>query len=408
MMEDVEELSEPVRRIFADVCVIGGGGHVGLPLALTFADTGLKTVIYDINTKVAESIRNGQMPFIEEGGQEMLTSVLDRGLLEVETSPKLLAECKFLVLIVGTPVDEHLNPSFTAMHKALELCRDQLRDGQILILRSTVFPGISWHIQNFLIEELGKKIRRRQLPGARRAGIQPARVPAESADHQRYRSADAGRGSQALRPVRHRLRRDGAEGGGALQADVNAWRYVQFATVNQFYMIATQHGLNFDRILMGARHHYPRMAGMPGPGFAAGPCLVKDTMQLAAFSQNQFVLGHAAMLINEGLPAHVVQMARQIANLGEMTVGILGMAFKAESDDPRDSLSYKLRKLLILEARRVLCCDPYVDDPNLVPLEKVIERIKVHLRRHAARAVSGDEDSRMEPMSSMSGIALPS
>jgi UDP-N-acetyl-D-mannosaminuronic acid dehydrogenase len=359
-----------------DVCVIGGGGHVGLPLALTFADTGLKTVVYDINTKVAESIRSGQMPFIEEGGQEMLTSVLERGLLEVETSPKLLAECKFLVLIVGTPVDEHLNPSFTAMHKALELCRDQLRDGQILILRSTVFPGISWHIQNFLIEELGKKIRVANCP---ERAVQGYSLREFRQNPQIISATDP----QTLAEVRKLFGRFvpdfvEMEPGEAELCKLmcNAWRYVQFATVNQFYMIATQHGLNFDRILMGARHHYPRMAGMPGPGFAAGPCLVKDTMQLAAFSQNQFVLGHAAMLINEGLPAHVVQMARQIANLGEMTVGILGMAFKAESDDPRDSLSYKLRKLLILEARRVLCCDPYVDDPNLVPLERVLKESK--------------------------------
>src|SRR5207237_6999182 len=122
----------------------------------------------------------------------------------------------------------------------------------------------------------------------------------------------------------------------------NAWRYIQFATVNQFYMIASQHGLDFNRILHGCRHNYPRMKGMPGPGFAAGPCLVKDTMQLAAFSQNSFVLGHAAMLINEGLPAHLVGLAKRQTPLAGKTAGILGMTFKAESDDTRDSLSFKL------------------------------------------------------------------
>jgi UDP-N-acetyl-D-mannosaminuronic acid dehydrogenase len=138
-------------------------------------------------------------------------------------------------------------------------------------------------------------------------------------------------------------------------------------------MIATQHGLNFSRILHGCRHNYPRMAGMPGPGFAAGPCLVKDTMQLAAFSQNHFVLGHAAMLINEGLPTHLLAMAKQKnKNLSRMTSGILGMAFKSESDDPRDSLSYKLKKLLTLESKQVLCTDPYVRDSSLAPLERVL------------------------------------
>jgi UDP-N-acetyl-D-mannosaminuronic acid dehydrogenase len=157
----------------------------------------------------------------------------------------------------------------------------------------------------------------------------------------------------------------------------NAWRYVQFAAVNQFYMIATQHGLDFDRILHGCRHEYPRMAGMPGAGLAAGPCLVKDTMQLAAFSQNNFVLGHAAMLVNEGLPAHLIELARRQTPLQGRTVGILGMAFKAESDDSRDSLSYKLKRLLAFEARQVICTDPYVQDPSLVPLGTVLEQADI-------------------------------
>jgi UDP-N-acetyl-D-mannosaminuronic acid dehydrogenase len=84
------------------------------------------------------------------------------------------------------------------------------------------------------------------------------------------------------------------------------------------------------------------------------------------------MLGHSAMLVNEGLPSHLVDLARRQVDLGEASVGILGMAFKAESDDPRDSLSYKLRKLVALEARQVLCTDPYVPDPTLVPLERVL------------------------------------
>jgi UDP-N-acetyl-D-mannosaminuronic acid dehydrogenase len=119
------------------------------------------------------------------------------------------------------------------------------------------------------------------------------------------------------------------------------------------------------------------MANLPGPGFAAGPCLVKDTMQLAAFSQNYFMLGHAAMLVNEGLPAHVIQMTKQQVDLRRMTAGILGMAFKADNDDPRDSLSYKLRKLLSLECQRVVCSDPYVCDDSFISAEDVIAKSDV-------------------------------
>jgi UDP-N-acetyl-D-mannosaminuronic acid dehydrogenase len=120
---------------------------------------------------------------------------------------------------------------------------------------------------------------------------------------------------------------------------------------------------------------YPRAADLPGPGLAAGPCLLKDTMQLAAFNNNNFQLGQAAMMVNEGLPMFLVDQIEQGHDLSTMTVGLLGMAFKAESDDIRSSLSYKLKRLLKLKAERVLCSDPYVSvDGDLVPLEVVLEQ----------------------------------
>jgi UDP-N-acetyl-D-mannosaminuronic acid dehydrogenase len=110
------------------------------------------------------------------------------------------------------------------------------------------------------------------------------------------------------------------------------------------------------------------------PGFAAGPCLLKDTMQLAAFNRNNFVLGHSAMLINEGLPLYLVSRLEDRFDLAEMSVGILGMAFKGGSDDPRNSLAYKLRKILTLKARETLCTDPYVVDDRFLPLDDVLKR----------------------------------
>jgi UDP-N-acetyl-D-mannosaminuronic acid dehydrogenase len=365
------------QKFTRDVGVIGGGGHVGLPLAMTFADSGLRTVIYDVNRQTVETIRNGIMPFAEEGGQEMLERVLASGTLEVESTPDLIAECEVLILIVGTPVDEHLNPSFTAIHNAIDLCAHYLRDGQVLILRSTVYPGVSRHIQTHL-KEKGLDIR---------VAFCPERVPQgyalrEFREFPQIISAFDEKTIVKVREVFGRFTVDFVEME-PMEAELtklmtNAWRYIQFATVNQFYMIATLHGLDFDRILNGCRYRYPRMAGMPGPGFAAGPCLKKDTMQLAAFSQNHFVLGHSAMLINEGLPAHLIELVkRDIGDLSNLTAGILGMAFKGDSDDRRDSLSYKLRKLLTLEAGELLCSDPYVIDVNLVPQERVLAEADV-------------------------------
>jgi UDP-N-acetyl-D-mannosaminuronic acid dehydrogenase len=359
-----------------DVCVIGGGGHVGLPLALTFADSGFRTVVYDTNAATVARIRRGEMPFAEEGAPELLQKCLAGGLLEVSETPERMPECRFLVLVIGTPVDQHLTPSFSGMRRAIEACASYLRDGQVLILRSTIFPGISEFVQKDL--------------AARGLDIHVAFAPERVAQGQSLREirqfpqiVSAFR-SETLAEVRDLFGRFVQEfiEMTPMEAELcklmtNATRYIQFAIANQFYTIAREQGLDFDRILHGCRHNYPRMAFLPGPGFAAGPCLLKDTMQLAAFSSNSFPLGHSAMLVNEGLPARLVELARRDGDLSLKTVGVLGMAFKAESDDPRDSLSYKLKNLLALETARVLCTDPYVPDPTLVPLGHVLTEADV-------------------------------
>jgi UDP-N-acetyl-D-mannosaminuronic acid dehydrogenase len=158
----------------------------------------------------------------------------------------------------------------------------------------------------------------------------------------------------------------------------NAYRYIEFAVTNQFYLIAKSAGLDYQRILRAMKYNYPRAKNIPTPGYAAGPCLMKDTMQLAAFARNEFTLGNAAMLVNEGLPLHVVADLRRRYDLSKTTVGLLGMAFKSDIDDIRASLSYKFKKILHGYARQVLTTDPFVTvDPELLPFDEVVERSDV-------------------------------
>ena len=380
-----------------DVGVIGGCGHVGLPLALLIAKLDQRVLVYDVNAAAVAEVSAGKMPFDEDGAPALLSQALASGRLRCTTDPAGLASCAMLVLIIGTPVDEHLNPELDGIPRALQSCLPHLRDEQVLVLRSTVYPGTSATVQQWLREH-GKKTSVAFCPER----VAQGKSLREMAELPQIVSAFDERGLRAARELFGRMT-DTLVTMEPMEAEIaklftNAWRYIQFATVNQFYMMAESHGLDFQRILEGIRFKYPRLSGMPGPGLAAGPCLFKDTMQLAAFSQNQFFLGHAAMLVNEGLPAFLIDQLRKLTPLHGKTVGVLGMAFKAGSDDPRSSLSYKLKKLLRLEAKKVLCTDPYVADESLVPLDAVL--------READALVVGTPHAQYRGLAVREGVAV--
>jgi UDP-N-acetyl-D-mannosaminuronic acid dehydrogenase len=360
-----------------DVVVIGGCGHVGLPLAIAFADRGARVGIYDVSAAAVATVNSGELPFGEPGAAGVLRRVVGDGRLSASADPAIVGSAENVVVVIGTPVDEHLNPNQQAIPRALSGCARYLRDGQLLVLRSTVFPGVTALVEK-MIAGLGVAIEVAFCPER----IAEGRAMTELFGLPQIVSARSPRGTERAAKLFSLLT------GGIVEMSpeeaelaklfTNVWRYIKFATANQFYMMANDRGLDFERIREGLARDYPRAADMPGAGFAAGPCLFKDTMQLAAFNNNNFTLGHTAMTINEGLPLYVVHRLEQRFDLPAMTVGILGMAFKGGSDDIRSSLSYKLKRILEFKAGQVLTADPYVRaDPRLLPQEEVIARSDV-------------------------------
>jgi UDP-N-acetyl-D-mannosaminuronic acid dehydrogenase len=357
-----------------DVVVIGGGGHVGLPLAIAFADRGARVAIYDVSESAVECVNAAKLPFDEPGALPLLERAVASGRLLASTDPAVVGSAEHVVVVIGTPVDEHLNPNQTAIPKALGTCSPYLRDGQLLVLRSTVFPGVTALVEKMIVG-LGVAIEVAFCPER----IAEGKAMTELFELPQIVSARTPEGMDRAVKL-FSLLTDSVVELSPEEAELaklftNVWRYIKFAAANQFYMMANDRGLDFERIRKGLAHDYPRAADMPGAGFAAGPCLFKDTMQLAAFNHNNFALGHTAMTINEGLPLYLVHRLEQKMDLSSMTVGILGMAFKGESDDIRSSLSYKLKRILEFKADNVLCADPYVTvDPRLLPQDEVIAR----------------------------------
>jgi UDP-N-acetyl-D-mannosaminuronic acid dehydrogenase len=358
-----------------DVCVIGGAGHVGLPLSVALAAKGKRVVIYDLNEKALVGINAGKMPFLEEGCEPLLRSTINKTLF-TSTEASSIGEAKFVIVIIGTPVDEHLNPVHEQLWKFFDSISVHLNGDQILILRSTVFPGTTSKVRSNL---------KSKIPGIE-VCFACERILEGKAMEELYKLPQiiAGDNPEAVEQVAELFRNLTAEiiVTGCIEAELtklftNSWRYAQFAIANQFYMISESYGADFYKIYAAMTANYPRTRHFPKAGFAAGPCLFKDTMQLNAFANNTYFLGNSAMLVNEGLPNFLVSQLKTKYKLDTMRVGVLGMAFKAESDDRRESLSYKLRKILLVEAREVLCSDEYIVDERFVPASELVDKCDI-------------------------------
>ena len=389
-----------------DLVIVGGCGHVGLPLALSLADSGFRVGINDIDQIKLAQVKSGQVPFRETGAEELLAKILEGGNLELSADPAMLQRTQTVILVIGTPIDEFMNPSVRIFERVLDELTPHLRQGSLVILRSTVFPGTTETVERRL----------------RSAGIEadlafcPERI-AEGHALEELRTLPQIVGvtsDSAFARARVIFERMGIKTiiqTTPLEAELaklftNTWRYMKFAIANQFFQIVNRSGLDYSRVLYAIRQDYPRASDLPSPGFAAGPCLLKDTMQLSAFTPDHFPMGQAAMQVNEGLPGYIVDTLNSRQPLLGRTLGILGMAFKGESDDPRASLSYKLRKLAQFKGAKVLCTDPYIMDETFEPLDKVLNDSEVLIIGAPHRAYR-DLDLRGREVADIWGVTGP-
>jgi UDP-N-acetyl-D-mannosaminuronic acid dehydrogenase len=361
-------------RFARDVVVVGGCGRAGLPLAIAFADRGRQVAIYDIRGPAVTSVNAGRLPFAEAGAAEPLRRAVASGHLVASADAAIVATAEHVIVVVADrPEDQpaELRPDW--IEAALAASTAWLRDGQILIVRSTVAPGTTARAEK-LVARLGVDVDVAFCPeriAEGRAMTELRELPQIVASRSARGLNRAIRLFSALTPSLVPMSPEEAE---LAKLFTNAWRFIKFAAANQFYMIANDLGLDYERVRRGLTHGYPRAADLPAAGFSAGPCLLKDTIGLADASAG-CALGRVAVAVNLGLPGYLVGRLELRYELASMTVGILGMAFKAGSDDVRESLSYPLAALLRARARAVLCTDPLVaDDPAVLPLHVVLRQ----------------------------------
>ena len=353
-----------------NIVVVGGCGHVGLPLSVSLAK--LHTVVaFDVSESSVRLVNSAVAPFWEPDLDSSLKTAISNG-FRATTEVLSVSSAECVIVIVGTPIDVHLNPDPNAVISAVREISTHLSDGQLLILRSTVFPGVTQQVERMLAG-LNLKTPVVFCPERIAEGFAMKEITELPQIIGARTDEDFSRAAILFDSLGVKTVRTSPEEAELAKLFTNTWRYIKFAAANQFWMMANDAGVNFDNVRNAIRFEYPRAADFPAAGFTAGPCLFKDTMQLSAFSNNTFALGNSAMMINEGLPLYVVERLSKRYDLATTRIGILGMAFKGESDDNRSSLAYKLKRIMKFKSAGVLTADPYVkNDKDLISEEEVL------------------------------------
>ncbi len=344
------------------VSVIGACGHVGLPLALVMADVGYDVVGIDLNAEAVKVVAGGKIPYVEHGAQELLDKLLPAGRLRFEMTYGSVQAADVVVIIIGTPIDDNLNPRVDPLLNLVRELKGMLRKDQLIILRSTVSPGITELVKAELEEGTGMvEGREFSLVFAPERVLQ-TRAVQEIASLPQLIGAFNDVGFERAAAFFSRFNKSkmirltplGAELGKLI---TNMARYVSFALANEFYLIADSFGANAHEIIRACNEGYPRLdLPRPGPN-VGGPCLYKDGYYLLSRMAFPTLVG-TAFKINESMPMVIVRKLMSLHKARK--VGVLGLAFKADCDDTRNSLSYKVRKLLRNERCEIVDVDPYV------------------------------------------------
>jgi UDP-N-acetyl-D-mannosaminuronic acid dehydrogenase len=352
-----------------------GLGRVGLPLALSFADRGIEVLGVDHDPAVLAAVRAGRMPFEESGTQELLERVLASGRLELAERAVDAARAQDIVITIGTPSFSHIESDLRQVRAAVDDLLPMLGPGHALILRSTIAPGTTEFVAGYLEKQRGLRVGEDLFVAHAPERIAAGRFLEEistlpciiggvdEASTERAATTFSVFGAPIVKttPVQAEL----------AKIWTNILRYATFALPNLLMMDCDRYGANVFEVIDLINRDYPR-GGIARPGMTAGSCLRKDF----AFSEersNSPGMLLAVSRVNESVPLFLVEgIKRRIGNLASRKVAVLGLTFKRDTDDERDSLSPKLIRLLERELADVAVCDPHAHSPTQ-PLEQAVQ-----------------------------------
>jgi len=354
------------------ISIVGGGGRVGLPLAISLAQAGHKIIVIDLDVEKVGKINKREMPFNEKDANNALKALNEDQLFATSDNEAIIGS-DVCVLIIGTPVNIDGSPGANSLTGIVTGLIKYLNQTKLLMLRSTVYPGITEEISQLLTQHNLKTLvsfcPERIAEGIALEEIRNLPQLVGVSNDEAYSLS-----AEVFRNVSPRCIRTTYKEAEISKLFANSYRYFKFAIANEFFKLCVDSGINWENVWYSLKEDYPRAKDLPFPGFAAGPCLVKDTMQLEYFSKNDFIIGKSAIKVNEEMPDYVVGLLQKSYNLSAMTVGILGMTFKGDVDDFRSSLSFRLKNILEKNARTVLCSDEILQKNYFVSAEELIDK----------------------------------
>ncbi len=357
------------------ISIIGGAGHIGLPLALAFSQKNFKIHLIDKNKKNLNLIQNNKMPFLEIGAEKILDRGLKKELFFFENNLDFLLESKFIIICIGTPINNNLKPNLDNFYKLIKKIKQKIDKDQILIIRSSVYPGTIKKIQQILKYKNDNIMYCPERIVQSKSLIELPKLPQIIATDNKNKIAET---KKLFKKITSKIIETNILEAELIKLYSNANRYINFAIANQLFSICHKHNLNFKRIRNIMQDGYKRNLNLANAGFTSGPCLLKDTMQLNSFCNNLFELGTAAMKINENIPNLIIDKIKKIKNYKKKKIGLLGLTFKGETDDIRDSLSIKLlnklkkMKLKINQSDEYYKVDPNINKNQLIKRSEII------------------------------------
>ena len=355
-----------------------GLGRVGLPLAIVFANEGY--IVHGIgrDEKKISEINKGKMPFIEKGGAKLLKKVISKSLFAT-TDYSVISKSTYIILTLGTPIDSNMNPSYDQINTAFDEAKKYFRPGQTLILRSTVSPRTTQYVSSLIGDikgiTLGKNFYLAFCPeriaeGEALVEIKSLQQIVGGVDRKSTKNAAA-----LFTKIGIEVIMTDDVSAELAKLFTNMYRYINFAIANEFMVLAGNHHRDIHNIVNLVNHNYKR-GGISLPGLTGGPCLFKDGFFLIADLPFADLIS-TSWKINESVPVLLVKRVRERMKLDGKKVALLGLAFKAEMDDIRESLSFKVRKALLRERANVVLHDPYVKEYSNQKIEKdVYEAIR--------------------------------